>query len=109
VPVNDANGSPLGTVTGTWEDVGLAWDVHAFDFDPAPASYPTALKRGSRLAANGLLVLHTPATFIRTRPDAVIAELRAAHAHSRRTESGPRAEPGTTSGKTQQPGSCAAR
>jgi hypothetical protein len=87
VPVNDANGGPLGNVTGTWDDVGLAWDVHAFDFDPAPASYPTALKRGSRLAASGLLVLHTPATFIRTKPDTVIAELRSAHAHSRRPES----------------------
>jgi hypothetical protein len=88
VPVNDANGNPLGNVTGTWEDVGLAWDVHAFDFDPAPASYPTALKRGSRLAASGLLVLHTPATFIRTKPDAVIAELRSAHTHPRHAESG---------------------
>jgi hypothetical protein len=79
VPVDDVNGSPLGTVTGTWDDIKLAWDVHAFDFDPAPASYPTALKRGSRLAATGLLVLHTPATQIRAEPDAVIAELRSAH------------------------------
>ena len=86
VPVDDANGNPLGNVTGTWDDVGLAWDVHAFDFDPAPASYPIALKRGSRLAANGVVVLHTPATFIRTKPDAVIAELRSAHAHSRPAE-----------------------
>jgi hypothetical protein len=82
VPVDDANGNPLGTVTGTWDDVGLAWDVHAFDYDPAPASYPTALKRGSRLAANGLRVLHTPAIFIRTRPEAVIAELQSAHART---------------------------
>lgn len=75
VPVDDDRGNPLGTVTGTWEDAKLAWDVHAFDFDPAPASYPAALKRGSRLAATGLLVLHTPATRIRYDPEGVIAEL----------------------------------
>lgn len=77
VPVDDARGNPLGTVTGTWEEAKLAWDVHAFDFDPAPASYPTALKRGSRLAATGLLVLHTPAARIRSDPEGVIAELMA--------------------------------
>lgn len=82
VPVDDANGNPLGTVTGTWDDIKLAWDVHAFDFDPTPASYPRALKRGSRLAASGLAVLHTPATRIRSEPDIVIAELRSAHDHA---------------------------
>ncbi|WP_125727452.1 hypothetical protein [Kibdelosporangium aridum] len=82
VPVDDAQGNPLGTVTGTWDDAKLAWDVHAFDFDPAPASYPTALKRGSRLAATGLLVLHTPATQLRSDPEGVIAELTAAFARS---------------------------
>ncbi|WP_143447177.1 hypothetical protein [Kibdelosporangium aridum] len=82
VPVDDAQGNPLGTVTGTWDDAKLAWDVHAFDFDPAPASYPTALKRGSRLAATGLLVLHTPATQLRSNPEGVINELTAAFAQS---------------------------
>ncbi|MBP2319669.1 hypothetical protein JOF56_000054 [Kibdelosporangium banguiense] len=77
VPVDDAMGNPLGTVTGSWEDIKVAWDVHAFDFDPAPASYPIALKRGSRLAASGHLVLHTPATQIQSNPKGVIAELRA--------------------------------
>lgn len=77
VPVDDAMGNPLGTVTGTWQDAKVAWDVHAFDFDPAPASYPIALKRGSRLAASGHLVLHTPATQIRANPNGVIADLRA--------------------------------
>jgi hypothetical protein len=75
--VNDATGNPLGTVTGTWHDAKVAWDVHAFDFDPAPASYPIALKRGSRLAASGHLVLHTPATQIRANPKGVIADLLA--------------------------------
>ncbi|MCE7011651.1 hypothetical protein LWC34_53890 [Kibdelosporangium philippinense] len=86
VPVDDARGNPLGTVTGAWDDAKLAWDVHAFDFDPAPASYPTALKRGSRLAATGLLVLHTPAAQLRSDPEGVIADLTAifaqAHAES---------------------------
>jgi hypothetical protein len=77
VPVDDAMGNPLGTVTGTWQDAKVAWDVHAFDFDPAPASYPIALKRGSRLAASGHLVLHTPATQIRANPEGVIDDLRA--------------------------------
>jgi hypothetical protein len=77
VPVDDAMGNPLGTVTGSWQDKKVAWDVHAFDFDPAPASYPIALKRGSRLAASGHLVLHTPAAQIRANPTGVIADLRA--------------------------------
>jgi hypothetical protein len=80
VPVTDPAGNPLGTVTGTWDDVGLAWDVHAFDFDPVPAGYPTALKRGSHLAARGLRVVHTLAAEIRAKPAGVIAELRSAHA-----------------------------
>lgn len=79
VPVTDLAGQPLGTVTGTWADIGLAWDVHSFDFDPLPASYPTALRRGSRLAASGLRVLHTSATQIRASPETVIEDLRAAH------------------------------
>nr|WP_052478908.1 hypothetical protein [Kibdelosporangium sp. MJ126-NF4]CEL21173.1 hypothetical protein [Kibdelosporangium sp. MJ126-NF4]CTQ96261.1 hypothetical protein [Kibdelosporangium sp. MJ126-NF4] len=82
-PVDDAMGNPLGAVTGTWDDVRLAWDVHAFDFDPTPDSYPTALKRGSRLAANGLLVLHTAATRLRSDPEGVIAELTASFDQAR--------------------------
>jgi hypothetical protein len=77
VRVDDAMGNPLGTVTGTWQDAKIAWDVHAFDFDPAPAGYPIALKRGSRLAASGHLVLHTCATQIRANPKGVIADLLA--------------------------------
>ncbi|MET0234677.1 MAG: hypothetical protein ABW224_08585 [Kibdelosporangium sp.] len=77
VPVDDAMGNPLGAVTGTWHDAKVAWDVHAFDFDPAPAGYPIALRRGSRLAAGGHLVLHTPATQILANPEGVIAELQA--------------------------------
>jgi hypothetical protein len=79
VPITDLSGSPLGTVTATWASAGLAWDVHAFDLEPAPASYPTALRRCSRLAATGVRVVHTPATLIRTNPEAVIAELLSAH------------------------------
>jgi hypothetical protein len=79
VPIDDTNGNSLGTVTGTWDDAKLAWDVHAFEYDPTPASYPRALKRGSRLASSGLLVLHTPAARIRSEPDAVVAELRSAY------------------------------
>lgn len=84
VPVDDAMGNPLGAVTGTWDDAKLAWDVHAFDFDPTPDSYPTALKRGSRLAATGLLVLHTSATQLRSDPEGVIADLSTAF-HQART------------------------
>lgn len=87
VPVDDARGKPLGTVTGTWTEPKVAWDVHAFDFDPTPASYPIALKRGSRLAADGHLVLHTAATEIRSNPEGVIADLHATFAQAARRPS----------------------
>jgi hypothetical protein len=87
VPIADPAGNPLGTVTGTWAEIGLAWDVHAFNHDPT--SYPVALKRGSLLAAQGLRVLHTAATEIRATPDKVIENLRAAHSRPLTTSGSP--------------------
>ncbi len=65
----------------TWcDEVGLAWEIDSNEFHYSKDSYAKTLARNSRYAAIGISVVQTLPSRLRTEPEAVIAELRAAYA-----------------------------
>jgi hypothetical protein len=73
------DGTPLGSVVAWWQQAGVAWEVDPFEFEPSPAEHAHVLRRGCRLARNGVVVLHTAAARLRHEPTAVGEELHAAY------------------------------
>lgn len=82
VPVHEPNGQLLATVDAWWDAVGLAWDLGAYRFGNSRADHARALRRCARLAAAGVIVVHTPPLDLRDDPAGVADELRAAHANA---------------------------
>ncbi len=83
-PVRTPEGELLGIIDAWWDDVGLAWEIDSYQFHLSPASYAETLRRGSRLTAAGIIVVHTLPARIRDEPAAVLDELRRAHQHAAR-------------------------
>jgi hypothetical protein len=76
----DSNGKYVG-MPDTWcDEVGLAWEIDSNEFHYSKDAYARTLVRNSRYAAAGISVVQTLPTRLRTEPEAVIAELRAAYA-----------------------------
>jgi hypothetical protein len=79
VPITGPAGAHLATPDAWWDDVGLAWEVDSYSFDPTPADYTAALRRAAHLTAAGIVVVHTPPTQLRDEPSVVAELLRGAH------------------------------
>jgi hypothetical protein len=62
-----------------FDDVGLAWEIDSLAFHLGAEGFDRTLARNGRYTAAGILVLQTLPTRLRTEPDAVIGELRAAY------------------------------
>lgn len=78
--VVDSDGTYVG-MPDTWcDEVGLAWEIDSTEFHYSKDAYARTLERNSRYAAAGISVVQTLPTRLRTEPEAVIAELRAAYA-----------------------------
>src|SRR5439155_1944591 len=78
-PVRTAAGDLLGIADAWWDDIGLAWDLDAYDFTPSAATYQDTLRRLARLTAAGIIIVHTPIHQLRRNPTQVQDELRHAH------------------------------
>lgn len=75
-----ADGTYIG-MPDTWcDEVGLAWEIDSVQFHYSKSAYARTLARNSRYAAAGITVVQTLPNRLRTEPEAVIAELRAAYA-----------------------------
>lgn len=85
-PVTGPTGAHLATPDAWWEEAGLAWEITSYSFDPSTVRVNAALAAASRLAAAGILVIHTAPTQLRDNPARVVDLLREAY---QRAMSGP--------------------
>ncbi|MFF5991985.1 hypothetical protein [Prauserella flavalba] len=79
VELRDGFGALLGVADAYWPDIGLAWAVDAPDFRLDPTGYGRATRERARLAAAGVVVVHTPPVQLRNDPAAVVSDLRAGY------------------------------
>lgn len=80
VVIVDSNGTYLGRPDTWCDEVGLAWEIDSNEFHYSKDAYARTLARNSRYAAAGISVVQTLPTRLRTEPEVVAAELRAAYA-----------------------------
>lgn len=80
VKLVDAHGRYVATPDGWLDDVAMAWEIDSREAHFELQDYAATLKRNSRYAAAGIVVVQTLPSRIRKEPQAVISELRAAYA-----------------------------
>lgn len=79
VAVRDPSGLLLAVADAYWQSVGLAWEIDSREFHLSPAEHARDAGRQSRLAAAGVLVVHTVPSRLRTDPFGVVSELERAY------------------------------
>ncbi|PXY21447.1 hypothetical protein BAY60_27275 [Prauserella muralis] len=79
VPVYDDSGAYIATPDAWCDEVALAWEIDSKEFHFELADYADTLSRNARYAAAGIIVLPTLPARLRTEPEAVVRELRAAY------------------------------
>lgn len=77
--LRDAGGRYIGIPDGYFREVRLAWEIDSYDFHFARTQYAGTLERNSRYTAEGILVLQTLPSRLRSEPGRVAAELVAAY------------------------------
>ncbi len=78
------NGNELVAVAdGWWEEAGVAAEVDSKEYHYSAEDWQQTMRRHDRLAAHGVLLLHFTPRQIRTAPDEVAAQIRAALAAGR--------------------------
>ncbi|WP_199746242.1 hypothetical protein [Amycolatopsis sp. WAC 01416] len=78
VPIFDANGNYLATPDFWCDEVAFAWEIDSFRHHAGPDGHRATVARNARYAAAGIVVLQTLPSRLRTEPDEVQRELRAA-------------------------------
>ncbi|WP_328701596.1 hypothetical protein [Amycolatopsis pittospori] len=84
VRIFDANGRYIATPDNWCDEVGFAWEIDSYGFHASGPGFRATLARNARYAAAGIVVLQTLPSRLRSEPDAVMAELRAAHESAQR-------------------------
>lgn len=79
VDLYDEDGQFIARPDGWCDEVGLAWEIDSYEYHFEREGYARTLKRNVRYAEAGILVVQTLPNRLRTEPDAVVAELRAAY------------------------------
>lgn len=79
IRLSTPSGLILPTPDGWFDEVCLAWEIDSYEYHLSPADYANTLRRHTILTGHGIVVVHTLPSRLRTEPDAVIAELRAAY------------------------------
>jgi hypothetical protein len=79
VDLFDADGQFVARPDGWCDEVGLAWEIDSYEFHFGRGDYARTLARNARYAAAGIVLVQTLPNRLRTEPDAVAAELVAAH------------------------------
>ena len=77
--LHDQAGSYSGRPDFWWDDVGLAWEIDSVEFHFRSADYARTLQRNTRYAALGIAVVQTLPSRLRTEPQEVLEELKAAY------------------------------
>lgn len=84
VSVFDAAGRFVAKPDGWCDEVALAWEIDSRGYHSEGDHFRATLARNARYAAAGIVVLQTLPSRIRSEPDKVLAELRAAFESARR-------------------------
>lgn len=79
VDVLDADGRFLARPDGWWDDVALAWEIDSYEYHFNRPDYERTLRRNTRYAAAGIVVVQTLPNRLRTEPDVVASELVAGY------------------------------
>jgi very-short-patch-repair endonuclease len=66
-----------------WEEAGVAVEVDSKEYHYSAEDWQQTMRRHDRLVAQGVLLLHFTPKQIRTAPDEVVAQIRAALAAGR--------------------------
>ncbi len=77
--LRDETGEYIGTPDGYFAKVRLAWEIDSYDFHFGKRQYAATVVRNARYAAEGILVLQTLPSRLRSEPGKVAAELVAAY------------------------------
>lgn len=77
--VFDGSGRFVARPDGWCDEVALAWEIDSYEYHFDRDGYDRTLQRNARYAAAGILVVQTVPRRLREEPDAVAAELVAAH------------------------------
>lgn len=75
-----ADGRFIAKPDAWFDAVGLAWEIDSLAFHLGAAGFDRTIARNGRYTAAGILVLQTLPSRLRSEPQRVIAELRAAYA-----------------------------
>ncbi|WP_244199937.1 hypothetical protein [Amycolatopsis thailandensis] len=95
VKLFDQNGRFIGMPDRWCDDVAMAWEIDSWEFHQRGRHYAKTLDRNNRYAANGIVVVQTLPSRLRSDPKSVIAELRAGYrAAKHRPRPEIRVEPG---------------
>ncbi|GLZ34747.1 hypothetical protein Lesp02_69340 [Lentzea sp. NBRC 105346] len=78
-PIYDPNDQYLGRPDAWWDDVALAWEIDSKAFHYRSDDYARTVARNTRYVAAGIVLLQTLPARLRTEPDKVMDELRAAY------------------------------
>lgn len=79
VEIRTPSGAYIGEPDVWWEDVGLAWEVDSYDWHFSADGYANTLRRNTRYAGAGVLVVQTlPGRLLRD-PEGVVSDLEAAY------------------------------
>ncbi|ANN21580.1 hypothetical protein SD37_05850 [Amycolatopsis orientalis] len=73
----DQQGRFIGMPDRWCDEIAMAWEVDSWQYHQRGRHYAKTLERNNRYAANGIIVVQTLPSRLRTDPKAVIAELRA--------------------------------
>lgn len=68
----------LAAVDAWWPQAGVAVEVDSREWHLSPADWDHTLRRGRRLSAHGVIVLHVTPGQLRTQSAAVLADIRRA-------------------------------
>ncbi|MEV6906790.1 hypothetical protein [Amycolatopsis sp. NPDC051071] len=77
--LRDETGEYIGTPDAYFVKVRLAWEIDSYDFHFGKRQYAATVARNARYAAEGILVLQTLPSRLRSEPGKVAAELVAAY------------------------------
>ncbi len=78
VAIYDANGNYIATSDFWCDAVAFAWEIDSYRHHTSLEDHRATVARNARYAAAGIVVLQTLPSRLRTEPDRVLAELRAA-------------------------------
>ncbi|WP_330359568.1 hypothetical protein [Actinosynnema sp. ALI-1.44] len=79
VDILTADGRVVARPDAWFDDVGLAWEIDSKEFHFTSQGYASTLRRNNRYAAAGVVVVQTLPSSLRSDPESVVNDLKAAY------------------------------